>query len=129
MIVRDTESVDEELNAIDPISFGSKNNLRASLFKGIDLLVELRPCEKRRIARSQTYEECMRSQDNEHEGYRDRPASQRQNLILQELQNSKITGARLGVVYNEGDERMMKKMIEIAEKEFTLLQRNNNNSC
>lgn len=71
----------------------------------------------------------MRSQDNEHEGCRDRPASQRQNLILQELQNSKITGARLGVVYNEGDERMMKKMIEIAEKEFTLLQRNNNNSC
>ncbi|KAH7843588.1 hypothetical protein Vadar_018414 [Vaccinium darrowii] len=37
LIVRDTESVDEELNAIDPISFGSKNNLRASQFKGIDL--------------------------------------------------------------------------------------------
>lgn len=61
LIVRDTEPVDEELNAFDPISLGSKNNLRASQLKGIDLRVELRPCEKRRIVRSQTYDECLRS--------------------------------------------------------------------
>lgn len=96
LVVKDTESDNEQLAIFGPTSFGGENKLRASQIEGINLHVELKPKEARKLIRCQTFEECMNSQDSIHVGFRDKPASQRQNLILQELLNTKDTGNTIG---------------------------------
>lgn len=50
--------------------------------------------------------------------------NQEERLILNELHHSKAVGTKLGVAFEFTDEMIMKEMIEIEAKEYSLLQRN-----
>lgn len=111
----------------EPLVIDSRNNLKASQIEGINLLVDLRPAERRRRIRSQMYEACLNSVESEfvQNTKSSHGTRQDQEVINAEVQSTINTGKRLGVDMVESDVQVMKKMIEIEAKEFALLQRSN----
>lgn len=55
-----------EESIIGPVTIGSNDELRASQLEGINLQVDLRPKEMRRIIRNETMDRCSNSQDSEY---------------------------------------------------------------
>ncbi|KAG5555685.1 hypothetical protein RHGRI_006361 [Rhododendron griersonianum] len=114
-----------------PGSLDSNCQLRASQVQGITLQVELHPNDSRKEHRkklrrqqydnsqSQRYEENQEGDSAESDS-----DEQRQAMLEYELQSTTDVGNRLGIRYEKGDIRAIKKMIKIEAKDYFLLLRN-----
>ncbi|KAF7142921.1 hypothetical protein RHSIM_Rhsim05G0113800 [Rhododendron simsii] len=117
----------------DPIVFDSGNNIRASQFAGINLMVDFRPKEDNGKNRSQPFGEDLVSTESSrtsvpsHEvsSYIADTPEQEQYRIAEELQETIIAGTKLGIKYDDACLLRMKKMIEQEAKDLEIILRDN----
>lgn len=108
----------------------SNCQVRESQVKGISLQVVLHPNDTRKEYRKKLRRQKFDNSQSqnledtqEEDGIESDLDDQRQALLDYELQTTTDTGKRLGIRYEDGDIRAIKKMIEIEAKDYFLLQR------
>lgn len=109
---QEKESVDDGTK--NPVECESNTNLRASQVQGINLHVDLNPSAVRRNIRSQRFEASLSTDGDDIDGYI--IASQEQEQMDKELQNTILAGNNLGIKFGNSGIMRMKKMIEDESK-------------
>lgn len=109
---REDTVVDQILN--QPVVIGEENDIRVSQLKGLNLLVDLRPAQVRKIRRSQSLQETSCDQGGIN--------SQIRNKIANELRSTIEAGTKWGVDFGERDIKAMENLIK--SENHLLLQRN-----
>ncbi|KAF7154284.1 hypothetical protein RHSIM_Rhsim01G0048500 [Rhododendron simsii] len=134
MLTDPTKPINEGKEAgNEPLVFDSGNNIRASQFAGINLMVDFRPKEVNGKNRSQPFGEELvlvesnRTAGSPHEisGYIADTPDQEQFRIAEELQETIRASTKLGIKYDDAGVLRMKKMIEQEAKDLESILRDN----
>lgn len=81
----------------------SQINVRASQIEGINLMVELKPSQQRKIIREQV-RRCFEEEE-----------------VLDEFQSTNLAGKRLGIDLAEDDVQLLQRMIQTETRDFKSL--------